>query len=147
MSGGHWDYSRWLHEYAEDHGYHPGNMAQLLAGIERALDWAYSGASCRKCAENAVVAALVQYFDDRGAVSAALAILKDGEQNRCPECAKRAHDTRLAKGTWTPKPDKCPLCKAGVPLSEDIRYHWDGTSASPRCHVWRDRGNPTGTMA
>ena len=123
MSGGRWNYSNYF-EDTEDQLRLATNIVTVVREIERTLDWGLSGDSCPACARLAAIAALEQLFEDRcGSTASSLALLRDGEQNLCPECA--AH--RLPENHTFHSVDrlggKCALCKKGVDghLTRDTR--------------------------
>lgn len=88
MSGGHWDYLGFKLETKERYG---GRVWHLLAQFEHELDWGYSGDTCLTCAERRVAKALAAYFDTACEdIGTALALARDGLQNRCDECNRRS---------------------------------------------------------
>ncbi len=86
MSGGRWDYGRNFEDNEEAISrINASNF--LLKALEHELDWSLSGDTCRDCAKLRAIAALEQFFDDRGYnAEAATAIARDHEQNRCQKC-------------------------------------------------------------
>lgn len=94
MSGGHWDYlSRVFDEAADGPGDLVRSSLRLLGQIEHELDWGHSCDTCLGCARLRVIAALDQFYDDRGNATAALAVLRDRDavENYCDECLSRLH--------------------------------------------------------
>jgi polyferredoxin len=92
MSGGRWDYGRYFEDNNDALGrLTAGNL--VLQAIEHELDWGLSGDTCRECAKLRAVAALEQFFDDRGSnAEAAVAIARDHKQNRCAKCFESAEN-------------------------------------------------------
>lgn len=95
MSGGHWDYLSWKLDGRADDLYLLAGPLQLLAAIEHELDWGHSGDTCLDCARLRTIAALETFYDGgaRGA-TVAIAVVRDGYQNMCPEDFEREKQRR-----------------------------------------------------
>lgn len=88
MSGGHWNYGMTLEDNDEAlRRVLQGN--QVLKQAEHELDWGLSGDTCTPCAKLRILAGLEQFFDDGCAdASAAIALMRDYDQNICDKCQK-----------------------------------------------------------
>lgn len=81
MSGGHWGYEQFkIEERAE----WLAGLLRFMAAAEHELDWGTSHDTCWECAKRRVPEAMARFFD--GDVDAALAVLRDREQNQCRRC-------------------------------------------------------------